>query len=99
MNAALFFQVVAGLALLAAGFLHVAVIRAPDVPNGPMVKLSVRKVMCGAMLISGGYLISMAVNGDAVDHVMALSLGLIGVSQSVFALIKLFPEEFMHDHK
>lgn len=99
MNAAIFFQLIAGLALLAAGLLQVAVIRAPDVPNGPEAKLAVRKVMCGAMLIGGGYLLNTAFAGSQVDKVMALSLGLIGVSQSVFSLIKLFPEEYHHGRK
>lgn len=96
MNAALVFQVLAGLALIAAGLLQVAVIRSPDVPNDVRPKLSGRRVMCLAMLIAGAYILSMSAQGATTDRVMTLCLGLFGLSQGVFSFVKLFPEEFRH---
>lgn len=96
MSAAIFFQTIAGFALVMAGLLQIAVIRSPDIPSRHNAKHSAIKLTCAAMLISGMHLLNMAVDGQTADKALTLALGLIGVSQSVFALIKLFPEEYQH---
>lgn len=96
MNQALVFQLVCGVLLLLAGLLNVAVICSPDVPNGSEAKHSSRKVMAGAMLMLGVYLVGMSLHGSLTDRVMTILCGLIALAQVASALIKIFPEEFNH---
>lgn len=100
MTQAMVFQLVCGVLLLLAGLLNVAVICSPNVPNGSDAKHSSRKVMAGAMLMLGVYLVGMATAGTSADRVMTILCGLIALAQVASSLIKIFPEEFGHhaDH-
>lgn len=91
MQAHLFIQTLAVLALVLAALLQFGVLNAPDVPDDPHIKRSGRKVMIVALVCAALYLAWQTFEGRRYDPPMVLLLGLIGMAQAVFGANRLFP--------
>lgn len=95
MQSYLIVQTIAALALALAALLQLGVLKAPDIPD-PDVKRSGRKVMILALACAAVYLAYITFDGRRTDPPMVLFLGLIGMSQALFGLNRLFPDLYRH---
>lgn len=98
MDSHIIFQLAASLALALAAILQLAVYKAPDVAMDDIdPKRSARRLMILCLFCAFVYLSWASLAGHRAESPMVLILGLMGVSQAVSALTRLFPGGF-HGH-
>lgn len=76
---------IAGAVCLLAALLQLAVYRAPDIKDSPIV-VTARRVIIAGLAVAGGYILYGATLGNMPAPVLTLALGLCGFSQTIFAL-------------